>query len=86
MSKLLLLSALLTGTVQAQIVIYTNAYGQPAGAAFVQGNMQPQPYNSPPNYQVVSPTATSPVPQFNPAPSVPSSYYINPQGASNERK
>jgi hypothetical protein len=84
MSKLLLLSALLTGTAQAQIVIYTNAYGQPAGAAFVQGNMQPPVPQ--PNYQVVSPTITSPVPQFNPAPSVPSSYYINPQGASNERK
>jgi hypothetical protein len=84
MSKLLLLSALLTGTAQAQIVIYTNAYGQPAGAAFVQGNMQPPAPQ--PNYQVVSPTITSPVPQFNPAPSVSSSYYINPQGASNERK
>lgn len=82
-----LLCAMLTGTAQAQIVLYTDAYGQPAGAAIYQSNIQPRPYNNqPPNYQVVSPTITSPAPQFNPAPSVPSPYYINPQGARNERK
>ena len=80
----LLLCALLTGTAQAQIVIYTDAQGQPAGAALYQGNMQP-----PPQTQVQRQPQTVYVPQqpqYVPAPSVPSPYYINPQGANYERK
>lgn len=79
-----LLCAMLTGTAQAQIVLYTDAYGQPAGAAIYQGNIQ-----APPQAQVQRQPQVvyaPQQPQYVPAPSVPSPYYINPQGARYERK
>ena len=79
-----LLCAMLAGTAQAQIVLYTDAYGQPAGAAIYQGNLQP-----PPQAQIQRQPQSVYVPQqpqYIPAPSVNSPYYINPQGARNERK
>lgn len=82
-----LLCAMLTGTAQAQIVLYTDAYGQPAGAAIYQGNMQP-PQQADRNRQYMPPVVppTTPYPVFIASPSVPSPYYINPQGVRNERK
>jgi hypothetical protein len=81
-----LLCATLVGTAQAQVVIYTDAYGQPAGAAIYQGNMPPQQVER--NRQYIPPVVqpTTPYPVYVASPSVPSPYYINPQGASNERK
>lgn len=84
MNKVLLLCATLAGTAQAQIVIYTDQYGAPAGAALYQGNMQPPPQSQVQRQPQV--VYAPQQPQFNPAPSVPSPYYINPQGANNERK
>lgn len=84
MREALIISALFTGTAQAQIVIYTDQYGAPAGAALYQGNMQP-----PPQAQVQRQPQVVYVPQqpqYVPAPSVPSPYYINPQGANNEQR
>lgn len=83
MREILLLGALLAGTAQAQMVIYTDAYGQPAGAALYQGNMQPPQTPRQPQ------TVYNPQPQqptFDPSPSVRSQYYINPQGANNEQR
>lgn len=84
MNKALLLGALLAGTAQAQIVIYTDQYGAPAGAALYQGNMQPPPQAQVQRQPQVVYTPQQPL--YVPAPSVPSPYYINPQGANNERK
>lgn len=85
MNKVLLIGALLAGTAQAQVVIYTDAYGQPAGAALYQGNMQPPNPQAPVQRQPQT-VYIPQQPQYVPAPSVPSPYYINPQGTSYERK
>lgn len=79
MREILLLGALLAGTAQAQMVIYTDAYGQPAGAALYQGNMQPPPQVQTPRQPQ---TVYNPQPQqtFDPSPSIRSQYYIDPRG------
>jgi len=81
-----LLCATLVGTAQAQVVIYTDSYGQPAGAAIYQGNMPPQQAER--NRQYIPPVVqpTTPYPVFVASPSVLSPYYSNPQGTRNERK
>jgi hypothetical protein len=82
-----LLCATLVGTAQAQVIIYTDSYGQPAGAAIYQGNIQPT-QQAERNRQYIPPVVqpTTPYPVFIASPSVPSPYYINPQGTRNERK
>jgi hypothetical protein len=82
----LFLIGLTIGTAQAQTVIYTDRFGQPAGSAIYQGDIR---IPITPQTPIVQAPQERPkqqeTPPINYSPSTRSDYYIDPRGINYDR-